>query len=33
VAAFNDFPHVYQNNADGRPFALQAQDHLQSIAA
>jgi uncharacterized protein (DUF934 family) len=33
VAAFNDFPHVYQNNADGRTFGLQDNDSVQRVAA
>jgi uncharacterized protein (DUF934 family) len=33
IAAFQDFPAVYQNNADGRGFALQAQAPLQKAAA
>ena len=33
VAAFGDFPHVYQNNADGRAFNLHARDMAQRAAA
>lgn len=33
VAAFVDFPHVYQNNADGRSFGLQAREPARRAAA
>jgi uncharacterized protein (DUF934 family) len=33
VLAFQDFPHVYQNNADGRAFGLQARETGQRAAA
>jgi uncharacterized protein (DUF934 family) len=33
LAAFHDFPHVYQNNADGRAFGLQERAPLERVAA
>ena len=33
VAAFRDFPHVYQNNADNRAFALASIDTAHRAAA
>jgi uncharacterized protein (DUF934 family) len=33
VAAFQDFPHVYQNNADRRSFGLQSREFAQRAAA
>jgi uncharacterized protein (DUF934 family) len=33
LAAFNDFPYVYQDNADGRAFALQAPSAWRRAAA
>jgi uncharacterized protein (DUF934 family) len=33
VAAFHDFPHVYQNNADGRGFVLGSSGVLETRVA
>ena len=33
LASFNDFPYVYQDNVDRRPFVLQARAQAQRVAA